>query len=86
MVREHDRGIVPTVFLVSKSLYVGCFLWFLLSAKVILYGLEKHLLFAIAVYSLSKYYLNETRNKTCTKSSRYRASRLEILAVFAKKK
>ena len=49
-----------------------------------LYRLEKHVLFCIAVFSQSKYYLNETKNNPCIKNCRNSASRLEFLAVFAK--
>ena len=49
-----------------------------------LYRLEKNLFFGIAVFSPSKYYLNETKNNACITNSKNRASRLEFLTLFAK--
>ena len=49
-----------------------------------LYRFEKYLLFGIAVFSPSKYYLNETKNNACITNSKNRASRLEFLTLFAK--
>ena len=50
-----------------------------------LYRLEKHVLFCIAVFSPSKYYLNETKNNPRIKNSGNTGSHLEFLALFAKK-
>ena len=50
-----------------------------------LYCLEKYLLFSIGVFSPSKYYLNETKNNVCIKSSRNSASEAEFFALFAKR-
>ena len=49
-----------------------------------LYRLEKHLLFDIAVFSPSKDYLSETKNNACIANSKNRASRLEFLNCFPK--